>query len=85
MIYAQIVLATVEMFLVIVVIAQLRGPRDPLLLPLVIVIVGAGVLLPRRYPLHHATAGSLALQAAAVAVLWGMRTAGNRRTGVSGR
>ena len=84
MTYLQIALTVRETAFAGAAIWQLKGARDPLWIPFLVVVAGAGVLLPSIYPIGHSTPVSLGLQAlAAVLLLWIAR-AGFRRD-VNGR
>jgi hypothetical protein len=80
--YLQIALAVVETLSAGAAIWQLKGARDPLWIPFLTVVVGAGVLLPSLYPIGHPTPVSLGLQAVAAALLlWIARTGFRRDAG----
>lgn len=79
MTYLQITLALAEILSAGAVVWQLRGTRDPLWIPFLIILVGAGVLVPMNYPMGHATVVSLGLQAVAAAALLWIARAGFRR------
>ncbi|MEV5954722.1 hypothetical protein AB0M11_13250 [Streptomyces sp. NPDC051987] len=79
MTYLQIALALVEIFSAGAAVWQLKGSRDPLWIPVLIVVAGAGVLVPRIYPIGHATVFSLGLQVIAAAVLIWIARTGLRR------
>ncbi|WP_159774671.1 hypothetical protein [Streptomyces sp. HM190] len=79
MTYLQITLALVEIFSAGAAVWQLKGARDPLWIPVMLVIVGAGVLVPSIYPIGHATIVSLGLQIIAAAILLWVARIGLRR------
>ncbi|MGQ4434307.1 hypothetical protein [Streptomyces sp. SAS_260] len=67
--YVQITLALAELACAWAAFWQVRGFRDPLLIPLIVVVAAAGVGLPLLYPLGHSTISSLALQVIALIAL----------------
>lgn len=77
--YVQIVLAVLETLAAGAALWQLKGGRDPLWIPLGVVLVAAGMMVPSRWPIGHSTVVSLGLQALAVVVLLGIARAGHRR------
>ncbi|MEU1090685.1 hypothetical protein ACFYPN_18000 [Streptomyces sp. NPDC005576] len=58
---------------------QVRGRRDPLFIPLVVIVVAAGAALPRLIPLGHPTWFSLSLQALGVVALLLIAVTARRR------
>lgn len=58
---------------------QLSGLRDPLFIPLVVVVAAVGVAVPLLFPLGRPTGFSLSLQALAVIALLLIAVAASRR------
>lgn len=77
--YVQIALAVLETVSAGAALWQLRGGRDPLWIPFLVVVAGAGMVLPSRWPIGRPTVVSLGLQALAVVVLLWIARAGHRR------
>jgi hypothetical protein len=67
--YLQMSLAAVEFVLAFVVLARLRKKMSLRGVVFGAVVLGAGILLPRAYPIGKATDLSIALQVVAVIVL----------------
>jgi hypothetical protein len=65
----QVALALAEILCAWAAFWQVRGHRDPLLIPLVVVVAAAGIGLPLLHPLGHPTAFSLVLQVIALLAL----------------
>lgn len=79
MAYLQIALGLIEFLCAGAAYRQVRGRRDPLFIPLVVIVIAAGVAMPRLIPLGHPTWFSLAFQALAVIALLLIAVAAGRR------
>jgi len=77
--YLQIALAVIEIFSAGAATWQLKGRRDPLWIPILIAVVGAGALVPSIYPIGHATILSLAIQVFAAVTFLGIAGIGLQR------
>ncbi|MFF7364416.1 hypothetical protein [Streptomyces sp. NPDC008125] len=69
MAYVQIALGLLEFLCAWAAYWQVRGRKDPLFIPLVVIVLAAGVAMPRLIHRGHPTWFSLALQALAVIAL----------------
>lgn len=86
MVVAQVCLSCVEFGLWLSVLGQLRRGLDFRVLPLAVVMAGAGVALPRVYPIGSPTYFSVGVQVVAACVLFTLsRSESVFRSGGSGR
>ncbi|GAA1376038.1 hypothetical protein [Streptomyces beijiangensis] len=79
MAYLQIALGLTEFLCAGAAYWQMCGRRDPLLIPLVVIVIAAGVVVPRLFSLGHPTWFSLSLQALAVIALLLIAVTARRR------